>query len=722
MPHRWDDFTLDREAMLLTRGGQQVDVSRKTLICIYHLIENRDRVVGFDELMRQLWGHESVTNHQLSQVILSARRTIGDSGHAQRLIRTAPGLGFRWVGPLKDGDNPEVAESRETPAADAPETFDIPPGETTPPGVEATPSQIDAPEPSGAPASAIEESPPRTETSEERMAPPAASGPAPKVDRHRGAYIAWTAVAVFIIALGFSAAHVWRRDVPAAQDAVKTMPSNPLASLASALEAGKYEDVRTGLAQLSPEAADSPEAKLLEIELDLYRGRAKIASEKLAREKSRAEASNDPLWQARTLIVEARILSRSASSQGDMTEVAQAALDLLEAMGDAAPAHDIAGALRVRALGLMQAGRLDDAARDLVRARDLLVSTGDGTTALSVRSNLARVWMRMGRLRDALDDLQALLQDHRKDGDVVSQIYDLITISRIHAELLHWDEALSANDEALRLLRTIPESDRRHRALLARIFILSGKGRFHEASAQLEELQQLKSQDDAVSPAIEAAFHLESGDRAAAFARLQVIADHGPYEHQFNPMLEDAEGPLLLWILATRDAAANGAAFPAMPATLRRMLDQPKAAAGHIALGHWLAFNGKPEQAEAAFRLALQESRRMGHTYRMTLAAEGLIRLLLDRGDVEGAEIVLIDLRAFQPIYIDRDYRSSLLGLRVALAKNDPIASRKAYRQARALAGERKLPADVLERYRNTAGRQAATPPQAVSPSLTQRR
>lgn len=48
--------------MLLVHDGRQVDVTRKTLACIHHLIENRHRVVGYDELIRTLWGHDNVTN------------------------------------------------------------------------------------------------------------------------------------------------------------------------------------------------------------------------------------------------------------------------------------------------------------------------------------------------------------------------------------------------------------------------------------------------------------------------------------------------------------------------------------------------------------------------------------------------------------------------------------------------------------------------------------
>lgn len=72
MPYRWGDFSLDREGALLTRHGQPVGIPRKTLDCIGHPLERHQCVVG-------------------------------DYGQAQRLIRTMPGLGFRWIAEVVEG-------------------------------------------------------------------------------------------------------------------------------------------------------------------------------------------------------------------------------------------------------------------------------------------------------------------------------------------------------------------------------------------------------------------------------------------------------------------------------------------------------------------------------------------------------------------------------------------------------------------------------------------
>lgn len=65
--------------------------------CLQTLIEHRDRAVGRDELVRAVFGRPDVSDAQLAQVVLRARRAIGDDGQEQRAIRTVPRFGFRWA-------------------------------------------------------------------------------------------------------------------------------------------------------------------------------------------------------------------------------------------------------------------------------------------------------------------------------------------------------------------------------------------------------------------------------------------------------------------------------------------------------------------------------------------------------------------------------------------------------------------------------------------------
>ena len=71
------------------------------------LIRNRDRVVTKDDLLSAVWSGRSISDSTMTSRINSARTAIGDTGGEQRLVRTIPRKGFRFVGEV-------VEEHRDT--------------------------------------------------------------------------------------------------------------------------------------------------------------------------------------------------------------------------------------------------------------------------------------------------------------------------------------------------------------------------------------------------------------------------------------------------------------------------------------------------------------------------------------------------------------------------------------------------------------------------------
>ena len=96
---RFGAFRLDPQARELVEGGQRVDLPLSTIDCLIYLIRHRDRPVGRDELASAVWGRVDVSEVSLSHAIMRLRRLFGDDGNAQRVIRTVPRLGYRWVMP-----------------------------------------------------------------------------------------------------------------------------------------------------------------------------------------------------------------------------------------------------------------------------------------------------------------------------------------------------------------------------------------------------------------------------------------------------------------------------------------------------------------------------------------------------------------------------------------------------------------------------------------------
>jgi TolB-like protein/cytochrome c-type biogenesis protein CcmH/NrfG len=121
----FDNHTLDTERRELLRGGDAVALQPQVFDLLVHLVQNRDRVVGKDDLIALVWGGRIVSDSTLTSRINAARTAVADSGKDQRLIRTIPRKGLRFVGDVTerpDGVQPAAVDAppRAQPVPDRP--------------------------------------------------------------------------------------------------------------------------------------------------------------------------------------------------------------------------------------------------------------------------------------------------------------------------------------------------------------------------------------------------------------------------------------------------------------------------------------------------------------------------------------------------------------------------------------------------------------------------
>jgi adenylate cyclase len=116
MRYCFESCTLDTGRRELRRGTVSVPIAPQVFDLIAYLIRNRERVVSKDELIAVIWGGRIVSDAALTTRINVARSAIGDSGEAQRLIKTLPRKGFRFVGSVREEDG----AAPETPAEPRP--------------------------------------------------------------------------------------------------------------------------------------------------------------------------------------------------------------------------------------------------------------------------------------------------------------------------------------------------------------------------------------------------------------------------------------------------------------------------------------------------------------------------------------------------------------------------------------------------------------------------
>jgi DNA-binding winged helix-turn-helix (wHTH) protein len=113
--YRFGEFTLNGPARELRRGDAPIALSPRAFDCLLHLIEHRDRAVGKDELIDAIWGRPNVSDTQLGQTVLRARRAIGDDGQIQHAIRTVSRYGYRWIADVAVDEG--AVPAAQTPAA-----------------------------------------------------------------------------------------------------------------------------------------------------------------------------------------------------------------------------------------------------------------------------------------------------------------------------------------------------------------------------------------------------------------------------------------------------------------------------------------------------------------------------------------------------------------------------------------------------------------------------
>jgi DNA-binding winged helix-turn-helix (wHTH) protein len=108
----FDDCVLDTNRRELRRGAAPVAVEPQVFDLIVHLVRHRDRVVSKDELLSTVWHGRIVSESALFNRINAARSAIGDSGNEQRLIKTLPRKGLRFIGDVRE-DKPAAAAGRK---------------------------------------------------------------------------------------------------------------------------------------------------------------------------------------------------------------------------------------------------------------------------------------------------------------------------------------------------------------------------------------------------------------------------------------------------------------------------------------------------------------------------------------------------------------------------------------------------------------------------------
>lgn len=113
----FENNVLDGDRRELTCDGAAVPLQPQVFDLLLYLIAQRARVVSKDDLISHVWSDRIVSDSSLNSRINAARKALGDDGAMQRLIKTIPRKGFRFIGEVREEAAIAPAQAEPAPAS-----------------------------------------------------------------------------------------------------------------------------------------------------------------------------------------------------------------------------------------------------------------------------------------------------------------------------------------------------------------------------------------------------------------------------------------------------------------------------------------------------------------------------------------------------------------------------------------------------------------------------
>jgi DNA-binding winged helix-turn-helix (wHTH) protein/Flp pilus assembly protein TadD/predicted negative regulator of RcsB-dependent stress response len=113
--YRFGEFEVDSRRRTLKRGDVTVSLNRRSFDLLLYFVQNSGRVLGKDELLKEIWPDTFVDENSLAKSISVLRKALDENPLESTLVVTVPGRGYQFAGavelagPLVETDDREFS-------------------------------------------------------------------------------------------------------------------------------------------------------------------------------------------------------------------------------------------------------------------------------------------------------------------------------------------------------------------------------------------------------------------------------------------------------------------------------------------------------------------------------------------------------------------------------------------------------------------------------------
>jgi DNA-binding winged helix-turn-helix (wHTH) protein/tetratricopeptide (TPR) repeat protein len=333
---------------------------------------------------------------------------------------------------------------------------------------------------------------------------------------------------------------------------------------------------------------------------------------------------------------------------------------------------------------------VEAAVADLAEAGPILEGAGDRLGVARLNNHLGLAEYDRHRPADALLYLKTAAALHELLGATDDLRLDLGLLTITQTQLLLWPEALATSARLKALSERIDNPAALYMMAAVRARILIRMGRYGEAGSLLRTTENAQ-------PNVDLSFTLGFREAQAELAwaigdpRQTMVAIDRAWEILPPEQMRDDEDVATI-LLRQRASIAVGDPVPARPPGTGLPINDDsvsRAPAFLVAQAEWAVHQGRSADAETGFRQATAGVDAESVPGNTVMVADAYARWLVVQQRLEDARAVAGRILP----WADRDFDCALLQVAVFHALDQRDAWARALRQAKALAGERRIPA-----------------------------